>query len=129
MRPRRHPESISWEQRYDFGMSRLAAVLAVVAVVLLPGAAHAQEAGLRDPFDPLLTTGDETTTTTDTGNGDTTSTIDTTTDTDIDTVPTEDLPTTGTDPRSWLALAYVLLAAGAGILAYARFNRGHERAR
>ena len=108
--------------------------LVVVATVLLPVTAQAQETNLRDPFDPLLTTETETDGTTDT-TGDTTGTTDTTTDTDTDTntdtdtAPTDDLPTTGVDPRSWLAVAYVLLAVGVGMLGYARFNRGPQRAR
>ena len=113
-------------------MSRFVTALVVVAIVLLPATAQAQETNLRDPFDPLLTTETDTDGTTDT-TGDTTGTTDTTTDTDTDTdtdtAPTDGLPTTGADPRSWLAVAYVLLAVGVGMLGYARFNRGPQRAR
>lgn len=115
-------------------MSRVAVLLGVIvaATFLSSGAAHAQERGLRNPFDPLLGT-EEGTTTSDTDTGDTTGTTDTTdtttTDTDTGTAADDDLPTTGADPRSWLALAYVLLAAGAGILAYVRVNRSEQNAR
>ena len=111
-------------------MRRALVVLAVLGVSLAPAAAHAQESGLRDPFDPLLTVETDTTTTTDGDTGDTTTTI---TDSDTDIVTDEDpgltdgLPATGRDPRSWLAFAYVLLAAGTGILVFTRQGWGVAR--
>ena len=109
-------------------MRKLVLLFALLAAVLAPTAARAQEAGLRDPFDPLITVEDDTTTTTtDTDTTDTDDTTTTTTDTDPDPAPTDGLPTTGSDPRSWLAIAYVLLAAGAVILALTREVRALPR--
>ena len=86
-----------------------------MSIALAQGAA-AHQAGLRDPFEPLIdpeATGTTTTTTTTTDTVDTTTTVDTT---------DEGLPTTGTDAVSWVAVAYVLVAAGIGALALARFS-------
>ena len=99
-------------------MRRLACLVGVFTVLFLAAPAAAQE--LRDPFDPLLTT----------GGSDTTDTVPPTSDTPVTTPPTENpletptptdnLPTTGSDPKSWLALGYFLLAAGTTMIAMAR---------
>ena len=101
----------------------------VLGLVLVPVAsANAAPSGLRDPFDPVLTvdTTDGTTTdgtpTTDDG------ATDPTTTTDPAPAPDDDgLPTTGGDTKSWLAMAYVLVALGSGVLAAARFARPATR--
>ena len=89
-------------------------------VLAVAGPASAQER-LRDPFDPLVDTNADTTTTTTTT---TDPAIDTTApDTDPAVDPDDGLPTTGVDPRSWLAFAYVLIACGGGLLILARTHR------
>ncbi len=105
-------------------MRRLA--LSVMLAVLVVGPAsvvHAQEENLRDPFEPLLSAETDTTTTT-TGDGTIApTTTDTDTDTDVEPAPTDGLPTTGGDADRWVALAYVLVAAGGAALALARTSR------
>ncbi len=99
-------------------MRRAAVALLCVAVTLisLAPSAFAHQAGLRDPFEPLVDPQAPGTTTATT----TTDTVDATTTT-VDTTE-EGLPTTGGDPFSWLAVAYVLVAGGASALAMARFG-------
>ena len=107
-------------------MRRLVCAAALFIVLLVAAPAGAQ---VRDPLDPLLTTGSETGTDTDTG---------TTTDTPVTTPPaenplvnppspTDDLPNTGTDPKNLLALAYVLLAAGAVMVAISHVGQPNPR--
>ena len=105
-------------------MRRLACLVGVFTVLFLAAPATAQE--LRDPFDPLLTTGGSDTT--DPVTSDTPVTTPPT-DTPLEnpTPPTDNLPTTGSDPRSWLALGYFLLAAGTTMIAMARVAESGAR--
>ena len=97
-------------------MCRLACLVGVFTVVFLAAPAAAQE--LRDPFDPLLTTGGSDTTGTVTSDPPVSTPP---TDTPLENpTPTDNLPTTGSDPKSWLALGYFLLAAGTTLIAMAR---------
>ena len=78
--------------------------------------AWAQET--RDPFDPLLSNETSESGTTETGSSDPTTTDPVTPPAEEPPAETplpsdDDLPQTGTDPRNWLAVAYVLVAAGA----------------
>lgn len=93
---------------------------AALLILVSAAPASAQEAGLRDPFDPLLSV--DTGTTTDTTTTDTT-TETTTETTETDPAPTDGLPATGVDPTSWFAIAYVLLVVGVGALAFSRYMR------
>ena len=109
-------------------MRRFLIGLAAAAFVLAPlGSAHAQDPRLRDPFDPLLSAEDATTTS-PTEPGETPP--DPVTGTDPDTEPdvaTQGLPTTGQDSRRWLAAAYVLVAAGAMLVALSRLSGDPRR--
>ena len=91
-----------------------------ILLVVLPGPAAGQ---VRDPFDPVVDTSVETTTDV----GETTSSTEpaastetTTTTTTQTTTDEETLPDTGGSVSSWLAIAYVFVAAGAGLLLLAR---------
>ena len=104
-------------------------VIGIAAVGLLfslSSPALAQTSGLRDPFEPLISPEDETPT-------DTTNTDTTTTDPTEPTVtvpdPDDGLPNTGSNTTDWLAIAYVLVAAGAGTLSLAKWNRAPVTAR
>jgi hypothetical protein len=100
---------------------RRAFVLSVCAAALLVAAASPALAQ-KDPFDPLVTE-------------DTTGATDTTapTETDITVDPgdgadpappaDEPMPDTGTDPSRWLAIAWLAIAAGAGLVMLARILR------
>jgi LPXTG-motif cell wall-anchored protein len=104
-------------RRWVIGMA------AVGLLLTLSSPAVAQTSGLRDPFEPLISPEDETstdTTTTDTTTTDPTDTGATVTVAD----PDDGLPNTGSNATDWLAIAYVLVAAGAGALAFARVNKG-----
>ncbi len=107
-------------------MRRTLLALVTVAFILVPlGSAHAQEAGLRDPFDPLLSVEGETTSPTDPGDTSDPAVV-TEPDTDPD-VATDGLPATGQDPRGWLAFAYVLLAVGGTLVALSRLSTESRR--
>lgn len=102
-------------------LSALVLAGAWIALVAVAGPAAGQ---VRDPFDPVVDTSVETTT--DTGQtttstepsaGAETTTITTTTETAADEGT---LPNTGGSVSSWLAIAYVLVAAGAGLLLLAK---------
>jgi LPXTG-motif cell wall-anchored protein len=95
--------------------ARLLLVLATVGAWMVIAAAPA--VAQRDPFDPLVSTGS--TTTADTGTTTTSSDTqaDTTTQTTTEsTVEENSLPNTGSRMTPWLALAYVLVTVGAGLL-------------
>lgn len=103
--------------------------LALVAAALLcsttPVAAHPRGAA-RDPFVPLVETGsaaagDAEGPSTQPPPGDATAGRP-----PAGAGPSDRLPATGDDPRPWLALAYVLTAAGAGTMFLARALR-HPR--
>ena len=95
-----------------------AIVVAALGIWAAPVSAQEQ----RDPFDPLLSNETSDSGATDTGSTDTSTT-------DPVTPPAEeppaesplpsddDLPQTGTDPKSWLAVGYVLVAVGATLYA------------
>lgn len=97
-------------------------VVAFVALTLLAAPAGAQTSGLRDPFDPLVLPGvlpgDSTAPTSPTVPDDPVVAP------DPDPAPpvTDDLPTTGGNPRDWVAIAYMLIAIGTGLVAFARVN-------
>ncbi len=98
-------------------MKKLVALAAVlVALLATAPSAAAHPTGLRDPFEPLISPEDETATATSTA---TTEAPEVGTATTIDETD-QGLPTTGSDPSSWLAVAYFMIAAGAGALAFAR---------
>ena len=103
-------------------MRRSAIFLGVVGVAalvaLLAAPAGAQTSGLRDPFDPLVLPDDSTAPTSPTVPDDPVVAP------DPDPAPpvTDDLPTTGGDPRDWVAIAYMLIATGTGLVAFARVN-------
>ncbi len=91
----------------------------LLLVLSSPAAAH--KTGLRDPFEPLISPEDATTT--DTTTTDTTTTDPTDPETTVTvTDPDDGLPSTGSNPIDWLAISYVLVAAGAGALALAKVN-------
>jgi LPXTG-motif cell wall-anchored protein len=102
---------------------RRPALVGAGAWILLVALAAPAAGQARDPFDPVIDTSVETTTdtsqttspTSPTESASTSETTTTTTATDEGT-----LPTTGSSVTSWLAIAYVLVAAGAGILLLAR---------
>jgi LPXTG-motif cell wall-anchored protein len=102
-----------------------------ILLVVLAGPAEGQ---VRDPFDPVVDTSVETTTDT----GQTTSSTEPATATDTATTTTTTqtttddgtLPDTGGSVSSWLAIAYVLVTTGAGLLLLAKTmgeGSGHER--
>ena len=106
-------------------MRRLVCAAALFSVLLLAAPAVAQ---VRDPFDPLLTTGSET----DTDTGITTDTPPVTTppaETPLvnPPPPSDDLPNTGADPKNLLTLAYVLLAAGGVMVAISHVGEPYPR--
>jgi hypothetical protein len=101
---------------------RRAFVLSVCAAALLVAAASPALAQ-KDPFDPLVTE--------DTGATDTTAPTDPT-EPDVTVDPgdgapappaDEPMPDTGTDPSRWLAIAWLAIAAGAGLVMLARILR------
>jgi LPXTG-motif cell wall-anchored protein len=98
---------------------RLPALVVAGSCVLLVALAGPAAGQMRDPFDPVVDTSVETTTDT----GQTTSSTEppaatetTATTTTESTADEETLPNTGGSVSSWLAIAYVLVAAGAGLL-------------
>jgi hypothetical protein len=91
-----------------------------VVLVALAGPAAGQ---VRDPFDPVVDTSVETTTHTGQTTSSTEPSASTETTTTTTTPTTTDegtLPTTGGSVSSWLGIAYVLVAAGAGLLLLAK---------
>lgn len=98
-------------------------VCTVGLLLVLGSPAAAHKTGLRDPFEPLISPEDATTT--DTTTTDTTTTDPTDPGTTVTVTDPEDdgLPTTGSSAIDWLAIAYVLVAAGAGTLGFAKVNR------
>jgi hypothetical protein len=96
-------------------MRKLPALLGIVlalSVVVAPAAA-AQE-GVRDPFLPLIAPpGQEDGTVAQPGDP-TDPTV------SVEPAPTEPLPTTGSSPAPWLAIAYVLVAFGTGAIVLSR---------
>ena len=106
-------------RRWIIGVCTVGLLLALSS----PAAAH--KTGLRDPFEPLISPEDGTSTVTTTTDTTTTDTTDPgTTGTVIE--PDNGLPSTGSNAIDWLAIAYVLVAAGAGALALAKGNRQHR---
>ena len=101
--------------------------LAVAGFVLLPlTAARAQDPGLRDPFDPILSAEDAATSPTEPD--DATDPVTVTEPDVLDPDPASDgLPSTGQDPRNWLAVAYVLVAAGGALVALPRLTGERRR--
>ncbi|HVF54358.1 MAG TPA: hypothetical protein VNC78_12255 [Actinomycetota bacterium] len=100
-------------------MRTVAAIVGRTIVVFglllaLAGPASAQQPIGRDPFDPVVSA--------DQGGdgaiGEVTGEIDPVVPGTV--TETEPLPTTGAEPRSWLALAYILVALGAGTLLVTR---------
>lgn len=93
----------------------LLATVGVLTVAAVPAVAQQ-----RDPFDPLVSTGSATTddtggapTSTDTSANSSESSADT-------TVEESSLPSTGSGVSEWLAIAYILVAIGAGCLLIAK---------
>jgi hypothetical protein len=86
--------------------------LAFVVVTLLAAPALAQ----RDPFDPVIDPNPPTTTTdgtTSSGEGPV-----------VQPVPgTDVMANTGSDPSPWLAIAYALVAVGAGAIVIAKLHQ------
>jgi hypothetical protein len=99
-------------------MRRIAAGMICLAVLTLAASpAWAQ----KDPFDPLITEESTTTQPSDgTATTDTTDTTDTTTTVDSVAPADEPMPTTGTDPSSWVGLAVLAIALGGGLLVLVR---------
>lgn len=100
-----------------------ACTVGLLLVLSSPAAAH--KTGLRDPFEPLISPEDATTT-------DSTSTDTNSDTTDVGTAITvedtdDGLPNTGSNVTDWFAIAYVLLAAGAGALTFGKVNRAPAR--
>ena len=93
------------------------ALVTGLAAAVLSVVFAAPALALKDPFEPLVTTEDQSSTTTGT-NG-------TTTDVDEPTVvngnPFSDgVPETGADTSSWLVISYLLVVCGAATLVLAR---------
>ena len=104
-------------------MMRRALVSAAILMILALTAGPATAQNLRDPFDPLLTTGSSTTAPGENGEAGVDPEPFTPSDEGPSTEPppaTDDLPHTGAAATEWLALAYVLLVAGAGLWALSR---------
>ncbi|HYO61516.1 MAG TPA: hypothetical protein VEU29_06425 [Actinomycetota bacterium] len=91
------------------GLSAMVLVLFAAAPV-----AHAQEAGVRDPFAPLIDPNPVATVTDPTAPTDPTVPVDPVVD------PTDPLPTTGSSSVTWFGLGYVLIALGGGAVALSR---------
>ena len=98
-------------------------VLGVVLAVVLaaPAAAHK---GLRDPFDPVVDVDAQTGAPADPT--DTSTVVETSPD---EPTVTDGLPTTGSDPSSWLSIAYVMIACGLGLVVIARLRNASDRER
>lgn len=98
-------------------VQRLVLAAVMIVALLAPAAALAQQ---RDPFDPLVKEGSGSTisASTDTTDGEDSATRNN--DAAQQPVADESLPTTGGDATSWLALAYMLIAVGAGVLLLGR---------
>ena len=99
-------------------MKKLAALiaLALASLVLMAAPASAQ----RDPFDPVIDP-NATVVTTGTTTTDGTTTDGTTTTTNLPpNVGSDELADTGTDVAPWLAIAYGLVAMGAGAVVIGR---------
>jgi hypothetical protein len=93
----------------------------IVAVAATPAAALQ-----RDPFDPVIDTSAEATTDTEQAassieSAATTETSTATTDTTQPATDDGTLPATGAGVSSWLAIAYVMIAAGAAMLTFGRY--------
>jgi hypothetical protein len=95
--------------RKFLGLSALVLVLFAAAPV-----AHAQEAGVRDPFAPLIDPDPVATTTDPTVPTDPSVILDPAPD------PTEPLPETGSSTVTWFGLGYVLIALGGGAVAVSK---------
>ncbi len=110
-------------------MRKVLVPLAVVGLLAVPAAAvQAAPPDLRDPFQPLLGTEEDGTTTGGAPTGEDPAGEDPTGNGDPDPVPPDDgLPTTGSDTTSWLAGAYALISVGAGFVAAARVGRPRRR--
>jgi hypothetical protein len=91
----------------------IAAVVALVLLALAPLAYAQSDAGVRDPFDPLIqpspaATGIDPTVSVDPG-------------LPVDPVtPVDPLPDTGADAVTWFGLGYALIALGTGAVVVAR---------
>jgi hypothetical protein len=106
-----------------FGL--LLATVGVLTVATVPAVAQQ-----RDPFDPLVSTGSATTD--DTGGAPTSTDISASTSTESSadtTVEESSLPSTGSGVSEWLAIAYILVAIGAGCLLIAKVLSRQQKRR
>jgi ABC-type Na+ efflux pump permease subunit len=99
-------------------MRKVLAVALVALASLLLMAAPAL--ALRDPFDPVITSDSESSTT---GSSETSSTVDVPTLTTDENPFTDGVPTTGVDASSWLVVSYLLVVFGAAAIVLARTLR------
>ncbi|MDQ4026573.1 MAG: LPXTG cell wall anchor domain-containing protein [Actinomycetota bacterium] len=112
---------------------RFPALVVAGSSILLVALASPAEGQVRDPFDPVVDTSAQTTTDTGalTSSTDPAATTETTTTATTETTTDEGtLPNTGGSVSTWLAIAYVLVAAGAGLLLFAKTigeSSGHTR--
>jgi LPXTG-motif cell wall-anchored protein len=113
---------------------RFPALVVAGSSILLVALASPAAGQVRDPFDPVVDTSAQTTTDTGavTSSRDPAATTETTTTATTETTTDEGtLPNTGGSVSTWLAIAYVLVAAGAGLLLLAKTigeSSGHTRA-
>lgn len=105
------------------GIARRTGRAAVAGWLILAVAATPAVAIQRDPFDPVIDTSAEATIDTGQASSSTESAATTETSTTTRTSQPDEgtLPATGRGISSWLAIAYVMIAAGAAMLAFTRY--------